>query len=219
MESPSHNILSSCCMICMAYYRYCPSQRTIDRCISCALLLYNVMLVSQECVQRQPRLDRSKCACASNAALEREWDTRRNLRLVLLKFLSHHAISNHLSLARMYFCVTPFVLASFCLRDAVALGVGAPTAAACSTLIQQHPGVFPVAATRTNCPFSVSLVAIDGEKSNGTQYRCGSQHTCKSSSSSHSKQAVKDRTLSSRIACILCTVRQSIIIAHYLHCI
>ena len=81
---------------------------------------------------------------------------------------------------RMSFYVAVFVLASLCLREAAALSSGAPTEA-CTTLTQEHPGVFvttpcPIAS----CPYTVSLAAIDGEETNGTQYRCGSRHTRKS---------------------------------------
>ena len=81
---------------------------------------------------------------------------------------------------RMSFYVAVFVVASLCLREATALSMGAPTEA-CPTLTQQHPGVF--AATPcpiASCPYTVSLAAIDGEETNGTQYRCGSRHTRKS---------------------------------------
>ena len=77
---------------------------------------------------------------------------------------------------RMSFSAALFVLAAVCLRDVFAFSSGAPTSA-CTTLTQQHPGVFPRACT--DCPFSVSLVAIDGEETNGTMYRCGCRHTCK----------------------------------------
>ena len=71
-------------------------------------------------------------------------------------------------------CVALLILAVVCLiRDALALSGGAPTAA-CTTLTQQHSGVTPVACGPP-CPYTVSLVAVDGAPPN--MYRCGSQHT------------------------------------------
>lgn len=78
----------------------------------------------------------------------------------------------------MSYCVALLVLAAMCqFRVTTALTSGAPVAA-CTTLTQQHLGAFLQMCT--DCPFRVRLVAIDGEATNGTQYRCGSQHTCKS---------------------------------------
>ena len=65
-------------------------------------------------------------------------------------------------------------------RDVSAFSVGAPTAA-CGDLTQQHPGVTPLTCG-PSCPFTVSLVAIDGSTpTSPNTYRCGSQHTCKQS--------------------------------------
>ena len=58
-----------------------------------------------------------------------------------------------------------------------ALPGGAPTSA-CGTLTQSHGGISPVDCG-TDCPFSVSLVAVDGEDvpSDTRTYKCGSLHT------------------------------------------
>ena len=72
-------------------------------------------------------------------------------------------------------CAALLVLSAVCFGDAFAFSTGAPVAA-CSTLTQQHPGVTPMPCT-TNCPFNVSLVAIDGDPVNSNMYRCGSTHT------------------------------------------
>ena len=70
------------------------------------------------------------------------------------------------------------VLCALCFRHVLANTAGAPDSA-CTTLTQQHPGVPTMACT--DCPFNVSLVAIDGSPvENGTtMFRCGSQHTRK----------------------------------------
>ena len=76
-----------------------------------------------------------------------------------------------------FHCVALLSLAAVCLiRDALAFSSGAPTTA-CTTLTQQHSGVTPVACGPP-CPYSVSLVAVDGAPPiSPNMYRCGSQHT------------------------------------------
>ena len=90
-------------------------------------------------------------------------------------------INNIMGARKMSVCTALLVLSAVCFRDVLALSTGAPTSA-CTTLTQQHPGVFfPSACTAPSCPFNVSLVAIDGVPMNTTgMYRCGSQHTSKS---------------------------------------
>ena len=62
-------------------------------------------------------------------------------------------------------------------RAGLSRSIGAPVAA-CADMTQRHFGS-PAACAGSDCPFSVSLVAIDGEPVvPGTQtYRCGSEHT------------------------------------------
>ena len=77
-----------------------------------------------------------------------------------------------------YICVVLLVLdlLAVCFRYASALSDGAPTAA-CVDLTQQHFGVTPENCG-SPCPFTVSLVAIDGSPpTSPNMYRCGSQHT------------------------------------------
>ena len=75
-------------------------------------------------------------------------------------------------------CVFLLVLAVACVKEASAFSSGAPTSA-CADLTQQHPGVTPVTCGPP-CPYTVSLVAIDGSSPASTNmYRCGSQHTSK----------------------------------------
>ena len=68
------------------------------------------------------------------------------------------------------------LLLSVCGRAVMGLPGGAPTAA-CGDITQQH-FVDPMDCA-SECPFSVSLVAVDGEPvSAGEQtYKCGSKHT------------------------------------------
>ena len=75
------------------------------------------------------------------------------------------------------------IAAAACFQKADAFTAGAPISA-CATLTQQHPGVFNTMQC-VDCPYNVTLVAIDGEVTNGTQYRCGSQHTRESIPSQH----------------------------------
>ena len=76
------------------------------------------------------------------------------------------------------FGIALFVFVAVCFRDASAFSGGAPTSA-CADLTQQHPGVTPVTCGPP-CPYTVSLVAIDGSPPASTNmYRCGAQHTSK----------------------------------------
>ena len=76
-------------------------------------------------------------------------------------------------------CVALLTLVAVCLiRDASAFSGGAPSQA-CTTLTQQHGGVTPVPCG-SPCPFTVSLVEVDGAPpTSPNMYRCGSQHTSK----------------------------------------
>ena len=60
-----------------------------------------------------------------------------------------------------------------------ALPTGAPTAA-CTNLMPQHFGTSPTPCG-LNCPFSLTLTAVNGNPQNPMQlqYRCGSLHTSK----------------------------------------
>ena len=79
-------------------------------------------------------------------------------------------MSNHIAI---------LMLIAICsIRNATAFSTGAPTTA-CGDLTQQHPGVTPVACGPP-CPYTVSLVAIDGSPPTSSNiHRCGSQHTSK----------------------------------------
>ena len=61
----------------------------------------------------------------------------------------------------------------------LALPTGAPTLA-CNTLTPQHAGLSQTECGQ-DCPFSLSVVAVDGEAVPGgfSQYRCGATHTSK----------------------------------------
>lgn len=76
-------------------------------------------------------------------------------------------------------CSALLVLSVVCFGGAFAFSSGAPVIA-CPTLTQLHPGVDPMPCT--NCPFNVSLLAIDGDPPSAASgmYRCGSIHTRKS---------------------------------------
>ena len=76
-------------------------------------------------------------------------------------------------------CIAILILAAvWSIRDATAFSTGAPPAA-CTTLTQQH-GVAPMTCDPPSCPYTVSLVAIDGAPpTSPSMYRCGSQHTSK----------------------------------------
>lgn len=66
------------------------------------------------------------------------------------------------------------------IRDVSAFSSGAPTAA-CADLTQRHSTNTPVACEPPTCPYTVTLMEIDGAQVSAStnMYRCGSQHTCK----------------------------------------
>ena len=78
----------------------------------------------------------------------------------------------------LFAAVALLLLASQGRLQVSALPTGAPTAA-CTDLAQQHSGLSPTDCG-SDCPFSVSLVAIDGTPvaaGAAETYRCGSEHT------------------------------------------
>ena len=78
----------------------------------------------------------------------------------------------------LFAAVALLLLASQGRLQVSAMSSGAPTSA-CDDLTQQHFGASPMDCGST-CPFSVSLVAIDGTPvaaGAAQTYRCGLEHT------------------------------------------
>ena len=69
-----------------------------------------------------------------------------------------------------------FLTVTVSFRKALSLSGGAPISA-CADVTQQHSGATPVDCG-SPCPFTVSLVAVDGAPPTSPNlYRCGAQHT------------------------------------------
>lgn len=78
--------------------------------------------------------------------------------------------------AAVRFAVFVLLLVASGSRIVLAMSSGAPVAA-CGDLTQRHAPAAP-ADCGSDCPFSVSVVEVDGEPVSGlATYKCGSLHT------------------------------------------
>lgn len=64
------------------------------------------------------------------------------------------------------------------------LPTGAPTfSTVCTDMTQQHAGILPMSCDPGSCPFTLTLLQVDGEDVPAGReafYRCGSLHTSES---------------------------------------